>query len=332
MAMRSGKPCSNEKRRNYLASLIYNAFVCLWWLDHGFISGLWRLCWGISCFIFSKAVVETIIHGHKVICNYGYTYPLYSRKFESLNNPLIELVYQTYQIKRKPIILIDVGAAIGDTILLITSNCQGMIKEFYCIDGDPEFFVYLQSNLQSFKEGQLFFANLSDQEGVERELIRTHLGTASAQGERNVRSVTLDSIIFSQPPAEIDLLKIDLDGLDGKVLLGSQRTLERYRPGVIFEWHPILYQKTGNSWVTPFELLEQWGYPQFIWFDKLGNFDFIMKNLDKEIIQKKAQFCLTNAESYPDWHYDIVALHRTSKIPVELLAELNFARRKSCSF
>ena len=79
-------------------------------------------------------------------------------------------------------------------------------------------------------------------------MLRTHKGTASAQGNSKTSAVTLDSLISLINPDAIDLIKIDVDGFDGKVLLGAKGILRRYSPAVIFEWHPALCKQTGNNW------------------------------------------------------------------------------------
>lgn len=313
------------------ASLIYNLLVKTVKLDdYKYTSNLWQKFWRKSCDIFSDPV-STTIHGHKVIVNYGYTYPIFSRKFHSYNNPLVELVYQAYSTKNLPIVFIDIGAAVGDTVLLIYSNCPNMIDNFYCIDGDNEFFRYLQNNLGHLKEGQLILSMLSQDEIAERELIRTHRGTASAQGETAVPARPLDLVMLEANLQAVDVIKIDVDGFDGKVLRGGRGILQKYRPAVIFEWHPILCKRTCNSWTEHFEILVNCGYEQFIWFTKFGDFSHFMNGLEEKSINHAAELCLRDRLCY-DWHYDIVALHRDSLINPVKLAELSSARSRKSKF
>jgi FkbM family methyltransferase len=316
---------------NKIASLIYNLLVQTVKLDeHKYTSRLWQKAWQKSCALFS-CPISTTIHGQKVIVNYGYTYPIYSRKFRSYNNPLVELVYQTYSTKKSPITLIDVGAAIGDTVLLIYSNCPDMIENFYCVDGDKEFFAYLKQNLGHFEEGKLILSMLSHDQRAERELVRTHKGTASAQGEVEVSARSLDSIMVEARLQNVDLLKIDVDGFDGKVLLGARDILQKHQPAVIFEWHPILCKQTGNPWTDHFEALEDCGYEKFIWFSKYGDFSHFMNGFERESVSRLMELSLRNRFCY-DWHYDVVALHRTSLINPVVLAELSFAKARKSQF
>ena len=278
---------------------------------------LWR--WGLRTF---SGPVRTNIHGHNVVVNYGYTYPIYARKFPNLNAPLVELAYQTWKAKGSQIRFVDIGAAIGDTVLLLYANLPDAFSGFVCVDGDAEFFKYLKQNLSHLETGCLVLGVLSSTEEAIPDLIRTHSGTASAQGDNRVISTTLSKVL-NQP---VDLLKIDVDGFDGKVLAGAQQTLVQYRPAVIFEWHPILCKQTGNSWDDPFKILQAAGYSRFLWFTKYGNFSHFMLIADYSAIDALAKFCLADIPA--DWHYDVVALHESSSIDVQALARLKFSRNR----
>lgn len=273
-----------------------------------------------------KGPVRVGIHGQKAIVNVGNTYPFYSRKFPQLNSPLVELVYQNYVNAKRKVNIVDVGAAVGDTILLLRAKCPDMIDQFYCIDGDPEFFGYLKQNVGNLPGAHFAHAMLSSSATVERGLIRIHGGTASAQGTMPVPTTTLDAVIAEMSPEQIDVLKIDVDGFDGKVLLGSRQTLRRYRPSVVFEWHPILCIQTGNNYTDHWECLTNEEYDRFLWFDKFGHFNFIMTYFDRRVVDLMARYCQADPEN--DMHFDIVALHKESAINPVILALLKYARSR----
>jgi FkbM family methyltransferase len=260
------------------------------------------------------------------VVNYGYTYPLYARRFPHLNAPLVELAYQTWKVKCHKINFADVGAAVGDTVLLLFANLPEAFSGFTCVDGDAEFFQYLRQNLSHLPDGRLVFATLSAVEGVIPDLIRTHSGTASAQGSRQIPTTTLSKVL-SEP---VDLLKIDVDGFDGKVLAGARNMLAQYRPTVIFEWHPILCRQTGNGWNDAFEILRDSGYSRFAWFTKFGDFSHFMLKYDAATVDLLAEYCLTDVPA--DWHYDIVALHDSSGVSLLSLGKLEFAKRRPSRF
>ncbi len=322
---------TDNRRYNRLASIFYNTLVHtvrigrIKWMEKA-----WLAAWDMNC-RYLKSAVRTRIHGRTVLLNNGNTYPIYTRKFPDLNNPIVELVYQSYLLKKKPIGIIDVGAAIGDTMLLLYSNCPDMIGDFFCIDGDPEFYEYLKFNLRHLKEGKVILALLSSSETYEKELVRIHTGTASAQGDKNVAASTLDAIVDKFDPLHIDVLKTDVDGFDGRVLRGAMKTIDRHHPAIIFEWHPILCKQTGNNWLDHFEVLNDLAYNNFLWFSKYGSFNHFMKDIDRQEIDLMAELCLRSTTNY-DQHFDVIALHRDSKLSLLALADLAFAKERKSHY
>ncbi len=295
------------------------------WMRRLRLSRLWDNLWQRGLRAFSGPV-QTCIHGRKVVVNYGYTYPINARQFPDLNAPLVELAYQTWKAKGGKIRFADVGAAVGDTVLLLHANLPEAFSGFVCVDGDAEFFQYLKQNLSHLAGGRLVLGILSDSEESIPDLIRTHSGTASAQGSDRVAATTLSKVL-NEP---VDLLKIDVDGFDGKVLAGARQALAQYRPSVIFEWHPILNQQTGNSWSDPFKILQAAGYSRFLWFTKFGDFSHFMFQFDGAELEALAQYCM--ADTFADWHYDVVALHESSAVNMLALASLKFAKTRPSRF
>ncbi len=294
------------------------------------IRRLWYYLWNTGVKRSTKPI-RTTIHKRKVIVNFGYSYPMTARKNSAFNNPLVELVHQVFLTAKRPITLVDIGAAVGDTILLVKENCNNEVDAFFCVDGDTEFFGYLQENLGAFNEGKLFCALLSDHDLEEADLVRIHQGTASAQSKTRRQAVRLDALLLAEKPQHLDVLKIDVDGFDGKVLNGATQILTQFKPAVIFEWHPILYANTHNDPMLPFKTLARYGYQMFVWFDKLGRFSHFATGLDERAIELTKELCL-RGNHMPDWHYDVVALHQNSEVSIIALAETAFAKTISSRY
>ena len=314
-------------REGKLASLAYNLLLKYHNLERNrYFRPVWRHAWTLASQNFS-CPVSTNIHGRRAIVNFGHTYPLYARRVQQWNNPLIELVYQTYASTNAPITVIDVGAGVGDTVLLLEANCPRMVGEYICVEGSEEFFAYLRENLAGLGKATIFRAMLSDTPGPIPTLVRTHAGTASAQGDEMVQSTTLDSLIARSDLLGNYVLKIDVDGFDGKVLGGARSLLATSRPAVIFEWHPILCRDSGNSWLDHFKALHERGYRRYTWFTKYGQFSHFMRDIDEASIAQLAEVC-AHGRHDDDWHYDVVALTDDHKISDVALAELSFANKR----
>lgn len=300
-------------------ALIYTAPLARWPLAEG----VWDRAWASAGRRLSGSI-RLSIHGHKVLVNTGYAYPAFVRRWPTYNDPLVELVHQVNVVKDAPVHLVDVGAAVGDTVLLVHDRCPGAVATFHCVEGDAEFFHYLSQNLATLPGANVYYAMLSDEVGHERELVRTHLGTASAQGVVSRAAITLDSLLLNV--GQIDIVKIDTDGFDGKVLAGARRVLREQQPAVIFEWHPQLCQATGQDHSRPFHVLAEAGYRSFVWFDKYGVFSHVDVGYHAEAVEVLAQLCLSGGGPAPDWHYDVVALPHGSHIEPVKLATLAHAR------
>jgi len=271
-------------------------------------------------------VVRTTIHNREVIVNFGYTYPFVARRYPTFNDPLLQLVAQVRRQRDRPIRFVDIGAAVGDTVLLVHSNCAEMVSEYVCVDGDHEFFAYLQANLNFLPSAKLILRQLARSEGREPSLVRIHSGTASAQGKELVAAAPLDQVLAEAGVGAVDLLKIDVDGFDGEVLAGAGNLLKRDRPAVIFECHPILCDRTGNDWGTAFAALRDSGYAMTAWFTKFGAFSHYCSLADEAAIAKMMEFCRKSSQE--DWHYDVVALPEGEGWDWIELADSKFARNR----
>jgi hypothetical protein len=74
---------------------------------------------------------------------------------------------------------------------------------------------------------------------------------------------------------------------------------------VVFEWHPILYDRAHNDVAEPFQVLRLLGYDEFRWFDKTGRPDGAMVGVDDDELQRRARH--SRAVPERDMHWDVVA-------------------------
>lgn len=314
-------------KKDKLATISYNLFVntISFQNRHKLFKNISKKLWEKSLEIFAGKIVTTTIHEKNTFINYGYTYPIICREYPTYNLPLVELAYLTYLNKASPLTVVDIGAAIGDTVLLLESSLPQKIEKYYCIDGDKDFFSYLQENLSSIKYVSLINVFLSASNGKAKNLVKIHPGTASAQGNEEISTTTVDQLVINASIGQFDLLKIDVDGFDGRVLLGAKESLIHYKPSVIFEWHPLLCLDTGNNWIDHFKALDECGYDRYIFFDNYGNFSHFMTLIDYQAINLLAQVCLSKKHSHAVY-FDIVAIHKTCEFNLNQLAALDFAR------
>jgi FkbM family methyltransferase len=65
---------------------------------------------------------------------------------------------------------------------------------------------------------------------------------------------------------DVDLLKIDVEGFEGQVLLGARQTITASKPVVVFENNGVGQKYYGAAWVDPKPILKSLGYKlRFHW-------------------------------------------------------------------
>lgn len=274
-----------------------------------------------------KKPVLVRVHGHDVILNGGNNYPLIVQDHRWFNAPLVELCQQAFLTKGAPITMVDTGAATGDSVLLIKHRCPGAVGRFVCVEGDEEFHEILLRNMGRFDDVVVVKALLAAEEKRIPALVKPHRGTAAAIGPGRVKAVRLDSLqqIAETPP---EVLKIDVDGFDGEVLAGATSILMAHRPAVIFEWHPQLVAAAGNDPLQAFASLAAAGYTRFLWFTNLGTFSHFTAIPPEALLRQHAGYLqAVNARS--DEHFDIIALHESSRLDELALACMKHARERA---
>jgi FkbM family methyltransferase len=136
----------------------------------------------------------------------------------------------------------DVGANIG-YYLLLWERLVGPRGSILCVEPEPENLVELRRNIEAnaFENARVLPVAAGAAEGV--VAIRPGINSGiDPEGTVQVGLATVDALVSEG----IDLLKIDVEGYEGEVLLGSVRTLERHRPTVFVEVHPWLLP-SGHS-------------------------------------------------------------------------------------
>jgi FkbM family methyltransferase len=283
----------------------------------------------LNHYCYSKSPIKAKLHGFELLLNPGNTYPFIIQDAPLFNAPLVELVYQMWKAKGSPVRLVDVGAACGDSVLLIKEKCPKQVGEFVCVEGDAEFFQILSQNMAQFDNVRLEQALLSDKPDSIHSLIKHHQGSATAQGEGRVPAVPLDQLSEKWQGA-IDILKTDVDGFDGKVLAGAKTTLLKHRPAVIFEWHPKLTVGCGNDPSQAFEVLQSCGYNRFLWFNNNGTFSHFSESVPVAMLKKNCDYLL-GINSRGDEHFDVIALNDNTQIDDVALAMTKYYRQQQYS-
>lgn len=156
--------------------------------------------------------------------------------------------------------LLDIGALHGAFSLAFASNAS---KQAIAVDPSPLAFARLLYNLHanSTARVQPLECALSDHEG----LLALHfewehaVSAPVAADEFNATCVTGD-ILCRQQGFIPDVIKIDVEGHEARVLRGLQATLSAHRPLLFLELHPALLRAEGDDLASIDAQLRRLGY------------------------------------------------------------------------
>ncbi len=145
----------------------------------------------------------------------------------------------------------DVGTYIGFFTLLL-SRAVGDTGRVIALEPNPETYRRLLRNLRLNRRGNVQPLMLAAADKSGRELFQTakhdlapeaHLVASATVPEPDpapkveVETVSLDDLVFNRGLPRPDLLKIDVEESEARVLAGMSRILEECRPAVVCETH-----------------------------------------------------------------------------------------------
>lgn len=144
------------------------------------------------------------------------------------------------QVIKPGTVVYDIGANVGSYTIL-TSVLTGDSGNVYAFEPLPDNLQYLHrhiklNNLHNIevhevavwnKSGTVKFQGTSDR-------VTSHI---SDEGSIEVKTVSIDSLVFDGPLSPPDIIKIDVEGAETGVLEGAQKTLKKYQPSIFLATH-----------------------------------------------------------------------------------------------
>lgn len=138
-----------------------------------------------------RGAFDTVLHGFPARLNGGNPYPFLLQAVPLFNRPLVELVRQTSAALGRPVHVIDVGASLGNTVLLLEEQAGSCLEGIHCVEADADFLPLLRTNTARFPHVRLHEAMLARAPGRVAALVHNHPGTATAAGSATVAATTL---------------------------------------------------------------------------------------------------------------------------------------------
>lgn len=166
------------------------------------------------------------------------------------------------RVLRSDSICIDVGANLG----AITLAMAHLVKHghVYSFEASPQNFAFLERNLveNQISNATAHLLAISDERSqltvdyVEEFAAGSYIATEAYSDSRavksHIQSVSLDEWSLEIGLEKVDLIKVDVEGLEFRVLEGARRLISRARPNLIVEFNPIAIGRYDHR--TPAQL------------------------------------------------------------------------------
>lgn len=143
-------------------------------------------------------------------------------------------------------VIFDVGANIGQTSLnIINSQKSKKLNPIvYAFEPYPKTFNKLKTNIALNKSNDIkaFNLGLSTQKGMLHMMQHSPSNsggfrmTDDLANSISVPVISIDEFISENHISKIDFIKIDVEGFEVQVIQGAKKTLETYKPWLIFEY------------------------------------------------------------------------------------------------
>jgi len=216
----------------------------------------------------SDPAVVTRINSQPAVCPFSHMLAIYQLLYP-LYDIQLRRICQVIFDRTDKLSVIDVGANIGDTVLGI-----GNKDAYYLLfEGESKYQKYISRNLSEYRYDleSCFLTDNSDAGFSCQTKDGTGHLVKDDQGSSNMG--TLDRIIDEKySNVSFDLLKIDTDGFDFKVLRGGLSFLQKQNPLLFFEWDKHFLEMQGEDCFSIFPLLSSYGYTRIMAFDNFGRY------------------------------------------------------------
>lgn len=170
------------------------------------------------------------------------------------------------------LVMVDIGANVGVASYLVSAQTPG---QFFCVEADPRFKSSLSYNLAQIPGSTARFVALTDQTRTARVLHNYSDGNSNIEVDEAgepMQFTTLDELLASEPVyGAPNLLKVDTEGFELKILRGAKGILARHQPVLFLEFFPDLIRQRGDTPDALFELLAAHGYEQCLFYNSAGH-------------------------------------------------------------
>lgn len=170
--------------------------------------------------------------------------------------------------------VIDVGANVGP-YTLVAANKVGPGGSVIAFEPDPLCYRKLVNNVELNSFSWVTTENLALNDTEDQVSFYTRRSCEDNQGQGSlvnydfhsdellIRSTTLDNYLLMEPINSVDVIKIDTQGSEMKVLRGARTIIDKYRPNVLLRCHEEKVNMQNDSTVDIQLFFKKQGYKLF---------------------------------------------------------------------
>jgi len=254
---------------------------------------------------FIKNLQQIKIGNFEINLNADHTLPKVLKKWPNYSANLPRLASKIKE-KYPDLILIDVGANVGDTVALLRKDCFFPIV---CIEGDNEYYHLLSQNIKQFKEVSIFQHFLGENSKITKATTTKEDGTARiTKSNDTIKFLRLDKFINTHSNfRSAKILKIDTDGYDLKILRGGLNYIKQTKPILFFEYDEVYLSKVEDKGLPTLTKLKDLGYNKIIFYDNFGRFLLSTELKNHELIKQLHLYIKNKKGGFP--YYDLCIFH-----------------------
>ncbi len=249
----------------------------------------------------SDQIIKTRVGKFDLWINETHPLPQYLKSFPSYSSNLPRLVALVKE-KYPNLILIDVGANIGDTVALVRSSVDCPI---ICIEGDTKYYSLLEKNMVEFEDIRLYQTFLGEMNSEVRAHGKNQDGTTRIvpSDNRVLRIASLDTLYHDQKFTSAKVIKIDTDGYDLKIIKGAKNYINEVKPIIFFEYDRLLFEEVGDDGISTLNMLEEFGYVLIFFYDNFGRYILSTKLSDHDLVLELHDYIKEHKGAFP--YYDV---------------------------
>jgi FkbM family methyltransferase len=295
--------------RKGLAQIVFRQFL------NNYPSTGIRKIYTSACFYLRNAIVKYMkdpvidfdLSGVRMKMNLSYNLPILLKDRPYYNAALPRLSGFLRQ-HTGHLTFIDVGANIGDTAALISRVVPD--GKYLCIEASDFYFNALKLNVSQVAGITAVQALCDEGQGlasVSMDVIGDSAVVKSAAGG-GIRTVTIDQLVAEYAQFKhANVLKIDTDGYDFRILRGSENMLVSARPVLFFEFSPYHLKDAGEDPLSIFPFLQERGYRKMLLYDKFGYLFIEAESSETSLLERITGYTLRRRGEY----FDILVFHDT---------------------